>query len=438
MKKLSIIIVLLILTGCIQESRQNIQVIETINNTTEQSIQFKPIEIETERIPSTTINREVTLTAVGDIMVHQWQMTRAYDSSTNTFDFSHAFQYIYPYLESGDYTIGNLETTFAGKDNGIRLEDRFYFHGYTEYPCFNTPEILAHNLKEAGFDLLSTANNHSLDSRSSGVLSTLDFLDEASLEYVGTYRSQEEKDQPFIKEIEGITFGFGSYTYGTNGLAVPKDMPYLVNTLDMYDEIKIENMAKEVSLLNDEAEVVVIMIHFGNEYHYTPNHHQKNIVDILFEAGADVILGSHPHVLQPIEIRKIEENGITRTGIVIYSLGNFLSSQRYTENRPEDTDIGVIMDIHFEKTYNDPVKITGISLTPTLTYWSQKEISVIPIIEFYENAENRPVALSAHDTQRLTYGYKNTIDHLTTYLDDPYNLMEQIEEHKIYIKVEEY
>ncbi|TCT17051.1 poly-gamma-glutamate synthesis protein (capsule biosynthesis protein) [Natranaerovirga pectinivora] len=422
MKKSIVLLgIILILSGCSNKT-DSIQTIQLTNTTTPQSIVFnKDVEEEDlsfDRIPDSELIKEVTISAVGDIMVHQWQITRAYNEKTDEFDFSDAFKHIAPYLQRADLTVGNLETTFGGKDNGIRMANSFYFRGYTGYPCFNTPEILAYNLKDAGFDLLSTANNHSLDSRAIGVINTLDFLDDAGLEYVGTHRNQEEKETIKIKEINDITFGFGAYTYGTNGLVVPADRPYLVNTLDMYNPVKIAQMIEDIKVMSPLVDFVVVFIHFGNEYFDHPNDHQRRIVDQLFEAGADVILGSHPHVLQPIEIRQIKDGEEERTGVVIYSLGNFISSQRYSTNRPKDTDIGMIFDIHFEKIYNDKPTISGISIIPTMTHWNSEAVSVIPVNEVYENLDATDIKLSNFERERLKYSYTNSFKHLISYLND--------------------
>ncbi|MFP4697617.1 MAG: CapA family protein [Eubacteriales bacterium] len=421
MKKLFIIlIIIIIITGC-SNSINTKGLMESVNITTPQALEFVDSIDSDNRIPITSRKKEVTISAVGDIMVHKQQLIRGYNSESDTFDFFHAFQYIEPYLKDSDLTIGNLETTLAGKDQGIKFKEGNHYQGYSGYPCFNTPEILAENLKDVGFDLLSTANNHSLDSRPKGVISTLDVLDSIGLSHVGTYRSQEEKDEFLIKEINDIAFGFSAYTYGTNGFPVPEDKPYLVNTLDMYNSKYIDNMVEEIKELDKKVDIVVVSIHFGNEYFDFPNNHQRDIVDKLFKAGADVILGSHPHVIQPIEIRRIEENEEERLGVVIYSLGNFISSQRYTANRPKNTDIGVIFNIHFTKIHNNSPIINAISFVPTYNFRTDNQLSVIPVDETYDNLESENIDLDNQEINRLTYSYNNTYKHILSYLTDDYD-----------------
>lgn len=381
-----------------------------------------------------TINKNVTLSIVGDIMAHEWQITRAYDATKDKFDFSHAFQYICPYIQKSDYSIGNLETTLAGSNNACKIKDGFNLKGYTGYPCFNSPEVLATNIVDTGFDLVTTANNHSMDSRSEGVLHTLKVLDEAGLEHVGTYNSQYDKDKPFIKKLNGISLGFSSYTYAMNGFQLPKDKPYLVNTLDMYDESKVSNMLEEVKRMSQQnIDFNVVMLHFGNEYNDYPDSKQREIVKQLFEAGADIILGSHPHVIQPIELHKIKRGGKERTCMVIYSLGNFLSSQRYTNKRPKNTDIGVILKLNLKKDkYNNPY-IHIISLIPTYTYWSKKEISVLPVLEIFNKNFNYPVELDNNEKQRIKYSYNHTIKHLISNIDNSYQTEKNEHQYNIMI-----
>ena len=409
MKKVLIIIITIItFTSCSYLSKQEVKNIFNV-------IEKEEKEIETIKVeePPEPIVREATIAAVGDIMVHEWQLERAYNSTSDEFDFTNSFKYIKSYLEDADYTIGNLETTLAGKDATVKIGDMYYFKGYTGYPCFNTPQILADNINDAGIDMVSTANNHSLDSHPQGVIDTIHTINDAGLEHVGTYETNEDEQKNFIKEINGITFGFTSYTYGTNGFKVPDETPFLVHTLNMYDEEKIQEMLNKVQQIsNENVDFNVVIIHFGDEYHNEPSEYQKDIVNRLFDAGADIILGSHPHVLQPIEIRDINRNGVNRKGIVIYSLGNFLSSQRYTNSRPKNTDIGTILKLKLEKTDDNTPIIKSLALIPTFVYWNEKEISTIPVIEAYEAGKDYKTYLDDKERQRIEYSYNETINHL--------------------------
>lgn len=302
--------------------------------------------------PHEPIVRKATLAVVGDIMVHDYQYNEAYDASTGNYDFMHNFQDMKKYFEGRDFVIGNLETTFGGPEKK-----------YSSFPMFNTPDSFLDALKDAGFNLVTTANNHSMDTFQSGVKRTLDKLDEYDIEHVGTYRSQEERDKILIKEVNGIEFAFLSYTYGTNGISVPK--PYLVSLLDE------EKVREDIAKAKKMADMVIILPHMGNEYESEPNDTFKGWADIMFEAGADMILASHPHVLQPMEYRMIENgDGTQRKGFICYSLGNFISSQT---TPPRNASI--VLHITVEKT-DDKKPII-------------QEVSFVPIWTQFRNAKNQ-------------------------------------------------
>lgn len=380
----------------------------------------QPAEMKTvsSELQESLGTREVTITAVGDIMMHQWQITRGYDAATDTFDYADSLTYVESYLSEADFTFGNLETTFAGRYKGSNSD----ILGYACYPMFNAPEVLGNNLQDAGVDMVATANNHSLDSGLQGVYSTLDYLDSIGMEHVGTARSQEEQQELCIIEVDGITFGFACYTYATNGLPVPSSAPYCVNTLEMYEDSKIEAMCENVRAL-DEAGVDVVMpiIHFGTEYREMPDSWQEMCIDKLFAAGADIIVGSHPHVVEPMEIREITNpDGTKKTGYVIYSLGNFISSQRYEEGVMKD--IGLIMDMDFEKK-GDTTQLVGWRFAPTYVYWTDDVIGVVPVIEAYENREKYSF-LEDKDWVRIEDSYQKTIQTLTKVTDCPYEIVD--------------
>ncbi len=254
-------------------------------------------------------NKTLIISVTGDIMMHNTQLQSGYQAEQGNYDYSPFFKRISPLLKVPDILIGNLETTFAGKTAG-----------YGGYPRFNTPEELAINLKKAGFDILTTANNHSLDKGYGGLVSTLDNLDAAGLLHTGTSRTKEEQEQLLLLDVENIKLAVLSYTYGTNGLNPPKDKEFCVNYIN-------EEVIKGDILKAQEqgAHYIIVCLHFGQEYQTKPNSHQEQLAHSLFSAGADIIFGSHPHVLQPTAVIKNEDRGTNN--FVIYSLGNFISDQ---------------------------------------------------------------------------------------------------------------
>lgn len=287
--------------------------------------------------------KTVKMAVVGDIMVHDYQYNEAYDPATDTYDFMHNFQDAKKYFEGNDLVIGNLELTFGGTDRP-----------YSSFPCFNTPDSFLDAVKDAGFNLLTTANNHSMDTGKAGLIRTLDKLDEYGIEHFGTYRSQEERDTIFYKDVNGIRFAFLSYTYSTNGIPVPDD--YLVNLLDA------DLMTADIKEARQNADVVVVMPHMGNEYEEYPRDIFVEWADLMFEAGADIVLASHPHVLQRMEYRKVDHGNGVHDGFIIYSLGNFISSQT---TPPRNASI--ILHLTVEQVAEEAPNVTEVSFVPIWT-----------------------------------------------------------------------
>lgn len=290
----------------------------------------------------------IHMSAFGDAMCHLTNIKNAYNSASKDYDFSNVFKNIKTYTQNADITVGNLETTFAGESRG-----------YTGYPTFNTPEILGQNLKDIGVDILTTANNHCMDKGYSGLASTLNFLDKYDLSHTGTARSEEEQNSILIKNVNGIKIAFLSYTYGTNGITIPKDKPYSVNLIDK-DLIK-----KHIELAKSEnVDVICASMHWGTEYKLKQNSTQEDLANFLFKNGVDIILGSHPHVLEPMEKRTITlDDASQKDGFVIYSLGNFVSGQIYA-----NTKSTVILDIQITKNSDGKISIDSIHYTPLYLY----------------------------------------------------------------------
>jgi len=301
------------------------------------------LTVKTTKKEDITINMSV----IGDIMCHNSQYIDAFSGST--YDFSYVFSDIKHYIDNADIAIGNLETTFAGAARG-----------YSNYPTFNTPEQLAQNLKDFGIDVVSTANNHCMDTGYKGLVSTLDYLDSAGISHTGTSRTQEEQNTVLIKDINGIKIAFLSFTYGTNGIPVSSERTYSVNLIS--DEL-ILNQLQLAKAQNPD--LICVSMHWGIEYQNTKNKEQERLADLLFQNGTDIILGSHPHVLQPMEKRTVTlEDGSTKDGFVIYSLGNFMSGQ--TKERTRNS---IILNIELTKNgETDKISIGNISYVPIYMY----------------------------------------------------------------------
>lgn len=309
-----------------------------------------------------------TLAVCGDAMSHMPQTRDAYDSQAGAYDYKPMIRFAKPWIEQADYAVVNLETTFAGGPD------------YSGFPAFNTPDALGDALKDAGFDLVSTANNHCLDRGYDGMVRTLDVLDNLGLAHVGTYRSAEERaaqNGVHVADVGGIKVAFLSYTYGTNGIPLNKSHPDTVNILhtDYMSEAQVLDTARIADdLAAAEAlspDLIAVIVHWGVEYQTTQNEHQEEIADFLFDHGADVILGSHPHVLQPMETRTLtDRDGTTHTGFVCWSLGNFISSQN-----DEYTDTTVVLNLELTKNPNTgATDVTKVGYVPLYMLDREQEV----------------------------------------------------------------
>lgn len=320
-----------------------------------------------------------TLAAIGDIMCHNSQFKDAYNSETSTYDFSYVFDNISTYTKTADLCVGNLETTFAGEEKG-----------YSGYPQFNTPDNLAYELKGIGLDVLTTAGNHALDTCYTGLSRTIDVLNDADISHLGTYQSQEEQDKVLIKFVKGLKIAFVNYTYGTNGIPVPKDKTYCVNLIDK------ELISKQLDVAKSQnPDIIIACMHWGNEYQTKQNSTQMELADFLIQNGADIILGTHPHVLQPYEKRTVTlENGSTRNGFVAYSLGNFISDQnaKYTRS-------SIILDLTITKHVDGTVSVDNINPIP---------------IYMYKDNSVKSQKMKLVDVNKIIYNYENYLDNIIT------------------------
>lgn len=289
-----------------------------------------------------------TLTSLGDTLCHNTQYWDAYNSKTDEYDFSYVYEDIKNYTLSSDITIGSLETTFAGKEKG-----------YSNYPTFNTPDSLATALKDIGVDVVSLAGNHALDYGYSGLCRTIDVFDNIGLSHLGTYKTAEDQEKILMKDVKGVKIAFINYTYGTNGIPLPSGKDFCVNLIDK-DFIKKQiNQAKE-----QNVDMIVACMHWGTEYRTTANSEQKDLANFLFENGVDVILGNHPHVLEPMEKKTITlQDGTTKDVFVVYALGNFTADQR-----DEITRDSAILNLTITKNSNGKISIDKVNYIPIYMY----------------------------------------------------------------------
>lgn len=305
----------------------------------------------------------LSLIFMGDIMGHDPQIESAFNPEKGTYNYEGVFRKVSHIIKAADFAIANLEVTLAGKP-------------YAGYPQFSSPDALAVACKKNGIDVLVTANNHSCDRAKKGLLRTIHVLDSLEIPHTGTFKDSTERNNKnlLILDKNNIRVGLLNYTYGTNGLPTPK--PTMVNridTLTMLSDIKKSQA--------DSLDKLIVMIHWGPEYQSQPSKKQVEIAEVLFRNGVDIIVGSHPHVLQKMEYTPAKEDD--NEHFIAYSLGNFVSNQR-TRKR----DGGAMLKLTLRKDKED-VKISNSGYY--LTWVSRPNINdktmyeIVPCADFESN-----------------------------------------------------
>ena len=308
----------------------------------------------------------LNLLFAGDAMQHGPQLKAALRAGGGKdYNYDDCFTLIAPEVKAADYAVANLEVPLGGGPE------------YRGYPCFSAPDSYAIALREAGFDMMLTANNHCMDKGYNGLSRTLDVLDQAELKHVGTYRTQAEFDENHgvvVADVGGISVAFLGYTYGTNGIPVAADKDFSLNRFNVdytgdcatLDQEKLSSELAYAESLN--TDLIAVMIHWGIEYQTTQNAYQEQVADFLISHGADVILGSHSHVPQPMGTRTVTlDDGSTRTGFVAYSLGNFVSNQSPATVNVNYTDTTAILRLELTKnSQTQETTVTDVSYVPML------------------------------------------------------------------------
>ena len=269
----------------------------------------------------------ITLLFVGDLMQHDEQIKAA--KTPTGYDYTDCFKYVKEEISRADIAVGNLEVTLGGKP-------------YRGYPSFSAPDEFLYAIKDAGFDILMTANNHCLDKGSKGMERTIMMLDSLDIASAGTYINEKErrKRYPLLVEKNGFRIVFLNYTYGTNGLEPVS--PRIVNYID---KVKMKEDIADARRMRPDA--IIACMHWGIEYRLLPQKAEKDMADWLLAQGVDHVIGSHPHVLQPMEVKKDVHTPAKH--LVVYSLGNFISNMS-----KENTDGGAMVRMELIK-YSDIV-----------------------------------------------------------------------------------
>jgi len=361
---------------------------------------FNPVAEEKAEV---TVREDSVLTAslcfVGDLMCHSTQFNYA-KVEADSFDFIGVYKEVKQYLSAADLAIGNLETVIAGKNKG-----------YSGYPYFNAPDDFIFALKDAGFDLLVTANNHALDQGWDGVKRTIEVINEYKIHRTGTFLSQEDRDSLRIFQINSIKIAILAYSENTNGLPIPKGKDFVINLID--EELIKRDIDKARA---KNVDIVLVHLHYGPEYNREPSDYQKEIVNKIIQLGADIIIGGHPHVVQPVDFFKTK-NSKLETGFVAYSMGNFISNQRWRYS-----DAGVILNIQISKNkFTDSIYISEVNYLPTWVFKGQtekgREYIILPsqisdedsIYNFLTDSDRKLMIEAFNDTKEIITKYNYNI-----------------------------
>lgn len=307
-------------------------------------------------------NKKISLLFAGDAMQHKSQLDAA--KTKDGYDYSKYFAQIKPQIDSADIAIVNFETTLPGR-------------AYTGYPSFGSPDAFAYALKDAGFNIFLTANNHSLDKGKKGVERTIMMLDSMQVRHLGTYADKEKRDllYPMVVVKNGIRIGLLNYTYDTNGIEVQS--PNIVNYTDKKQILTDINTLKRM-----QPDIIIANMHWGYEYKLKHNAEQKSLADFLIKNGVRLVIGSHPHVVQPIDIR---QKGDSIENIVVYSLGNLISGMKAV-----NTDGGMMVKIEISKDDNNQIHINNCTYSLVWVYKpledGKTQFQLLPV-EQYENTE---------------------------------------------------
>ena len=341
-------------------------------------------QIQTDSIPS-SLTDTIRLVFAGDVMGHGMQIKGAWrDGGDTCYNYHPSFQWVKDYLTAADIAVANLEVTLAGAP-------------YTGYPRFSSHRSLAFALQDAGFDVLLTANNHVLDRGKKGMERTLDILDSIGMQHTGTFRdSAEWKAQyPLIVERNHFRLAFLNYTFSTNGISVEK--PNVINYIDT-----VQMAADLVKARELQSDYVIACIHWGEEYKNEENVMQRHWATFLARNGCHLVVGSHPHVVQPFtKIPVCNGDSVP----VAYSLGNFISNQR-----DRYCDGGITLELTLTKT-DGVVTLQSIGYEPFWVYrYSENNVPVFRLIRIndYLNHPERYPDISEKDQKLMMQFYDDT------------------------------
>jgi len=339
-------------------------------------------------------NRRATIRTIGDVIIDQATLDNC-EVGDEVYDFSPLFELVGDVMSDADWTMINIEGT-------LRRHNKY---GYMGYPQFFTPRSILQDLKAVGVDMLTMCNNHALDGWYDGLKMSLDYADEAGLAHVGAYRTQQEHDTPEIYDIGGIKVGMVNYTQFTNSMESQCDPEAVIYGMRLMRNADYEGDIADLKRAG--AEFTIAIMHWGTEYVREPDSDIKAVAQRLVAAGADLVIGGHPHVVQPAEyITATQADGTQNTALVIYSLGNF-----YSEHRKSHTDNGVIFEFTLSDDGQGGIEMTAPALIPIYMWQNEGagayEFRAVPSGVYLDNP---PAGMSADQYERMVESYQETVE----------------------------
>lgn len=302
----------------------------------------------TKSTKKTTTSTAVTFNCVGDNLIHETVYEDA-KTKSGSYDFSKMYKHVTKTIKKADVSFINQETIVGGEELGL-----------SGYPTFNSPNEVARDIKKAGFDLVNTATNHSLDKGQAGIDNSVKQMEKNNLIATGSYSSQEAYDKIVTFKRKGITFSYLAYTYGTNGITAPNSY-----SIRYFDDALITADIKAAKKISD---VVIVSAHWGEENTFEPTEYQTHYAQLFADLGVDVVIGTHPHTIQPIEWVKGSSGNKT---LVFYSLGNLIGGMLTSDNC-----LGGIGGFTIKKTKNK-YSVTDVSWTPTVIYYEGDQNNIL-------------------------------------------------------------
>ncbi len=367
-----VLAMLLLLSGCSIEKVSTGELSTSEPETT--------VEDTTQPAPETTAEPEketVSIIMVGDVLLHE-KVAESGKRDDGTYNYDHFFANVKDEIQGADIAIVNQEVILGGKELGL-----------TGYPSFNGAFEVGDAEANVGFNVVLHATNHALDKGKTAVLNCIDFwkTKHPDIGMIGIYDSQESRDSIYVTEKNGIKVAILNYTYGTNGIPLPSDMPYAVN---MLDETTVRS---DVAKAKQMADFVIVAPHWGTEYTHDIVDYQKRWTDIFADCGVDLVIGTHPHVVEPVET--VEKNG--HSMLVYYSIGNFINSTAETGSGIADRMLGAMATVTIEKDESGgAVKISDYGVIPLVTHvkTGQAQITTYKLSDYTQEmaAQNEIVA----------------------------------------------